>query len=31
MEMHRRGYDPADKYQAIRYGPDRLAREIMKQ
>ena len=31
MEMHRRGYDPADEYQARRYGPDRLAREIMKQ
>ena len=31
MEMHRRGYGPADEYQARRYGPDRLAREIMKQ
>ena len=29
MEMHRRGYDPADEYQARRYGPDRLAREII--
>jgi hypothetical protein len=31
LEMNRRGYDPADEYQARRYGPDRLAREIMKQ
>jgi hypothetical protein len=31
MEMHRRGYDPADEYQARSYGPDHLAREIMKQ
>src|SRR5215813_13354923 len=31
MEMLRRGYGPADEYQARRYGPDHLAREIMKQ
>jgi hypothetical protein len=31
MEMHRRGYDPADEYQARTYGPDHLAREIMMQ
>jgi hypothetical protein len=31
MEMHRRGYDPADEYQAKRYGPDYLAREILRQ
>jgi hypothetical protein len=31
LEMNRRGYDPADEYQAKRYGPDHLAREIMKQ
>jgi hypothetical protein len=29
--MHRRGYDPSDEYQAKRYGPDHLAREIMMQ
>jgi len=31
MEMHRRGYDPADEYRARSYGPDHLAREIMMQ
>ena len=31
MEMSRRGYDPADEYEARRYGPDRLAREIKMQ
>jgi hypothetical protein len=31
MEMYRRGYDPADEYQARSYGPDDLAREITKQ
>ena len=31
MEMHRRGYDPADEYQARSYGPDHLTREIMMQ
>jgi hypothetical protein len=31
MEMHRRGYDPADENQARTYGPDYLAREIMTQ
>jgi hypothetical protein len=31
MEMSRRGYDPADEYEAKRYGPDRLAREIKMQ
>jgi hypothetical protein len=27
----RRGYDPADEYEARRYGPNHLAREIMMQ
>jgi hypothetical protein len=31
MEMHRRGYDPADAYQARSYGPDHLVREIVMQ
>jgi hypothetical protein len=31
LEMIRRGYDSADEYQARRYGPDHLAREILKQ
>jgi hypothetical protein len=31
MEMIRRGYDPADEYEARSYGPDRLAREIKMQ
>jgi len=31
MEMSRRGYDPADEYEARRYGPSHFAREIMMQ
>jgi hypothetical protein len=31
MEMSRRGYDPADEYEARRYGPNHLASEIMMQ
>jgi hypothetical protein len=31
LEMIRRGYDPADEYEARRYGPNHLAREIMMQ
>jgi hypothetical protein len=31
LEMNRRGYDPVDEYQAKKYGPDHLAREIMMQ
>ena len=31
LEMSRRGYDPADEYDARRYGPSHLAREIMMQ
>jgi hypothetical protein len=31
MEMSRRGYDPADEYEARRYGPNHFAREIMMQ
>jgi hypothetical protein len=31
LEMSRRGYDPVDEYEARRYGPDHLAREIMMQ
>jgi hypothetical protein len=31
LEMDRRGYDPAEEYEARRYGPDHLADEIMMQ
>jgi hypothetical protein len=31
LEMDRRGYDPAEEYEARRYGPDHLAHEIMMQ
>ena len=31
LEMDRRGYDPADEYEARRYGPNHLAHEIMTQ
>jgi hypothetical protein len=31
LEMDRRGYDPADEYEARRYGPNHLAHEIMMQ
>jgi len=31
LEMSRRGYDPADEYEARRYGPDHLASDIMMQ
>jgi hypothetical protein len=29
--MSRRGYDLADEYEARRYGPNHVAREIMMQ
>jgi hypothetical protein len=31
LKMDRRGYDPAEEYEARRYGPDHLAHEIMMQ
>jgi hypothetical protein len=31
IRLEMRGYDPADEYQARRYGPDHLAREITMQ
>ena len=31
LEMDRRGYDPAEEYEARTYGPDYLAHEIMMQ
>jgi hypothetical protein len=31
LEMSRRGYDPADEYEARRYGPNHLAYEVMMQ
>jgi hypothetical protein len=31
LEMDRRGYDPAEEYEARRYGPNHLAHEIMMQ
>jgi hypothetical protein len=31
LEMSRRGYDPADEYEAGRYGPNHLASEIIMQ
>jgi hypothetical protein len=31
LEMSRRGYDPADEYEARKYGPNQLAREILMQ
>jgi hypothetical protein len=31
LEMSRRGYDPADDYEARRYGPQHLASEILMQ
>jgi hypothetical protein len=31
LEMNRRGYDPAEEYEARRYGPKHLACEIVMQ